>query len=409
MTVYDAIAPEGALPSEEALLLLIARTRMSDALLAQAHALAPGVDWERFRQLAMEHGVASLAYPNLMRFPANTIPAEFMMQLKRHAIDNTRTNLGLIRELRDVVHQLKARDIDCALFKGISLSQLVYRDFSIRKCGDIDLLVRKKDFRRAKALFLSLGFRQTLSDKAELACLQSALWHEQRRLQVDLHWGIPPALLGIRSDKIMNSLSQMSIGGTSVSVFSTEDVFITLCVNAVKEYWNQLLYPYCDIHEFLQSDIRLDWQPLLRRAEALNCRRPLVAALGVVSHLFETRLPPALQQRPDPHSSAGLVSRELLRQLFDKEWSGSNIIHEGTGRHLYFFRSTDDYFHALMDQPLRRFGFRYLEFARPTAADKALVALPAALGFLYYLIRPVRLAGKHGRRLANRMIGKSPT
>ncbi len=390
------------------MLLLCARTRMPEALLDKVYALAPQVDWERFRQFALQQGVASLAYLNLRRYLANAVPDEVLSQLRRHAIDNTQSNLGLIKELRDVVHQLKAHDIDCAVFKGISISQLVYRDFSIRKCGDIDLLVRKRDFQRAKDVFLAQGFVQTLTDEDETACLQSGLWHEQRRLQIDLHWGISPSLLGIESDKILDSRSELSIGAVSVHAFSTEDVFISLCVNAVKEYWNQLLYPYCDIHEFLQSDIELNWQSVLERAKALNCRRPLEAALGVVRRLFELRLPPELEQRLDSHTSVELVSRELHRQLFEKDWTDSNIIHLETGRHLYYFRSTDEYFIALMDQPLRRFGARHLKSFQPRAADRALIKLPDALGFVYYLIRPVRMVGMQARRLACRLIGKSP-
>lgn len=408
MATIDAIDPGQTLTAEEAMLLLCARTRMSESLLDQVYALAPRVDWERFRQLALQQGVASLAYRNLKRDLANAVPEEVLSQLRRHAIDNTQSNLGLIKEMVSVSLQLQAHDIDYAVFKGITVSQLVYRDFSIRKCGDIDLLVRKRDFQRARDLFLAEGFVPTLTDEEEADCLQSGLWHEQRRLQIDLHWGMSPTMLGIRADRIMDRRAEMPIGGTSVDVFSTEDVFISLCVNAVKEYWNQMLYPYCDIHEFLQSDIALNWQSVLERAKALNGRRPLEAALGVVRCLFENTLPPELERRLDPHSPAGRVSAELLRQLFEKDWSGSNIIHQETGRHLHYFRSTDEYFIALMDQPMRRFGARHLKSFRPRAADRALIKLPDALGFLYYLIRPVRAVGRQARRLTCRLLGKSP-
>src|SRR5207249_3153916 len=38
----------------------------------------------------------------------------------------------------------------------------------------------------------------------------------------------------------------------------------------------------------------------------------------------------------------------------------------------------------------------------PTSADWIFLPLPPALSFLYYFLRPVRLAGKYGRRLFRR-------
>ncbi len=380
---------------------------MTAAQQALVVALSPDLDWDCFIQLALQHGVAALVYPNLKKVLADVAPDEIVTRLQRHAIDNTQSNLRMIGALREVMQELKSQQIDFALFKGLSISQLVYRDFSVRKCGDIDLLIRKRDFQRAKAIFLALGFRQTLTDEAEADYLQSGLWHEQRRLQIDLHWGIPPSALGINAGKLLNSLMVMPIGGVSVPVFSPADLFISLCVNAVKEYGNQLLYPYCDIREFLSSDVRINWSSLPDRAEALGCRCSLEAALGVVKQLFDIELPAALANALDPHSPAGLISRELLSQVFEKDASGSTIIHQESGRHLYYFRSHDDYLIALMDSPWRRFAYRNLRFIQPNAADRALVKLPDGLSLLYYLIRPVRLAGKQGRQLVGRLIGRT--
>ena len=395
------------LPPTAVMLLLCARTRMPEDVVAQAQILAQTLDWARFEHLALDHGMTALIYPNLRQYFMDQVPDEILSRFRRDAIDNTQSNLGLIRELHGAIQQLSSQGIGYAAFKGLTISQAVYRDFSKRKCGDIDILIQKKDFRRAKALFIGQGFEPVLTDEIERLCLQSDLWHEKRRVQVDLHWGIPPAQLGIRAERLMTNRSTLEIGGMPVSVLSREDMLIMTAVNAVKEYWNQSLYPYCDLHEFLRGDMAPDWELLFTRADALNCMRPLEVALRMVKELYRYDDFPALvQERISGESPTELVARELLQQIFEKKGHAGGIIPFIEHGRLYYFDTAKDYYLSLMDTNFLRFKYSLQKYARPNEADKRLIRLPGRLYFLYYVLRPVRLAGKQGVRLAHRLMGR---
>jgi hypothetical protein len=256
--------------------------------------------------------------------------------------------------------------------------------------------VREKDHLRAKELFIAQGFQQTLSDKGELMSLQSGLWHEERRLKIDLHWGIPPEQLNINASKIMDNLSKISISGMTIPAPTPEDSLIILCINATKHYWNQLLYPYCDIHEFLRSDIDLDWPHLLGRARTLRCQRAVKIALAIVRELYGTEGLPAAEIRLEPASD--LIKRELLEQLFNEHAGQDDPTHE-EDHHRYYFNSTSDYYAALIDGNLRRAVYKHGKYLRPNEIDRASVKLPRNLSFLYYLIRPIRVIFTLGSRL----------
>ena len=388
---------------EEQLLLLCTTTRLGDAEVECARALTEqGHDWEHFVRLALAHGVGGIVYKNLSQHFSAAVPAGIMAHLKRYAIVNTQSNMSLLKELHEIHRLLSDNHIRHAVFKGLIINQLIYHDFSIRRCGDIDLLVGVQDFPRAKALFLSQGFQQTLPDSEEALYLQSGLWHEGRRLKVDLHWGIPPQELGIRADALMANLAAVSLDGGDAPSFIPEDMLIVLCVNAVKEYWNQMLYTYCDIHEFLESDIQLNWELLFKRAKVLRCIRPLKVALNVVKELYGMPVPDGIVKKIELEGPVESVKNELINSLFDSDARDMNELRLNPR----YVLSHRDYLSALMDGGLTRFRYRYLMHLEPTASDTKVLNLPDSLYFLYYFIRPVRVTGKYGLRALYWLAGR---
>lgn len=395
------------LPPEEALLLICARREIAGPLLEAATGLAQRVDWERWLRLTLEHRVGPVAYASMKRYSSSTVPDTILARLRQDALANTQGNLAVLRELRAITRQLTEAGIRFAVFKGLVINQMVYQDLGTRKCGDIDLLTSEEDFGRAKALFISQGFTPTLPASAEIEYLQCGLWHEQRRIHVDLHWGIPPREAGVRARKILNTSSEISIGGVTLPAPSAEDLLLVLCVNATKEYWGQHLYPYCDIHEFLQRHGDLDWESLIRRARTVKCERMLQAALGIVKELYETSLPAQVEARLRPGSPADRVARELQQQLFDLNIHHSTKISQT--RHLYCFDSQGDYFLHLIDSRFRRFMYRHLYWRiwriAPEAGGAERTPLPRPLFFLRPMIRMARIAGPVCRKLYRKLGG----
>jgi hypothetical protein len=390
------------LPPEEALLLICARREIPGELLEAGAALITRIDWERLLQLSLNHGVGPLVYASLKRHFAAAAPDACMAQLRQRTLANAQSNLSMLGELAKTARLLESNGVRFAVFKGLVVNETVYRDLAIRKCGDIDLLVDRKDFARAKALFVAEGFVPTLPDSAEIHCLQSGLWHEDRRLMIDLHWGIPPREVGVRAGRILDQLARISIGGVDLPAFSREDLFIALCVNATKEYWNQQLYPYCDIHEFLQGQADLDWKAVLARARTLKCERMMLAALGVVEAAFDHPLP---HVRSRAVAATDTTAQELLHQLFDLEILSPTI--SGENRHLFFHRTQREYYLNLVDSPLRRFLYRHLYWRIWPLADQlggsTQLALPRPLYFLHVIARTLQIAGLIMRKICRKL------
>jgi hypothetical protein len=118
----------------------------------------------------------------------------------------------------------------------------------------------------ARDLFVARGFQRLLRAPMERKLRESGLWHEQRRIKVDLHFGIGPAPL-------WGNARSVSIGAYGFEGFGASDVVLVSCVNAVREYWSQSLYRYCDIHEMVSNYGEQNWDTLLSRSNALRDKR----------------------------------------------------------------------------------------------------------------------------------------
>lgn len=369
-------------------LRLLARPEFTGSLVAETQQLlAEELDWQNLYELSLWHGVAALVYRNLSAHFSELLPSEQAKQFKQYLLMNTQSNLVLLRELLNLHGELNQLGIPHLFFKGLIVGQMVYSDLSLRKCGDIDVLVLPDDFPQAKAWFIKQGFVQELTDYQEAGALQSGLWHEQRRFKVDLHFGVSPIQWKIPEASIFEKVTTHALADHDMPVMDTNDMIITYAVNAVKEYWNQSLYHYSDLYGML---IKFDpnWHDLLLRAKQLNAQPALISAVTLLDRLFGMPVPAEIKQR---QSDINLVARELELRFFEP---GRTDRQTGRGD-LLFFEHSRDFFIQLNDSPLQRLLQGPLRYLVPNAADIQWIRLPKSISFLYYFLRPIRLSLKY--------------
>ncbi len=371
------------------LVTLLARSYHTDTLLNELCTLFDqGVDWQHTTYLIQHHRVSALCLQSLRKINHNAVPPHVLQLLQKECSDNTRNALVLMNALHQLVALIQSNGIEVACFKGVVAAQLIYGQLSMRNFSDIDLFVRKSDHRRTEHLLIDKGFRITHRyDNA----FQSGLRDDQRRVNVDLHWGIPPRELPLASHLLWDKLSSIDIVNQSVPTFSLHDTMILTAVNAVKEYWDTRLYRFCDLAELVQRNPQLDWNGLFRRANQLGCARMLYVALIVADKLLAAPLPRDVAITLSHHQDLAPLVDEVTTQM---EYSHLTSKDDGY-RQTRVVKSDKHFFLLLQDSTWRRFHY-WLNWAiTPSTADRQFIKLPRTLGGLYYLIRPVRLLLRH--------------
>jgi hypothetical protein len=148
------------LSSEEKLLLSLCRLEFSKEQRAKSGELLGEVkDWERFVNLANEHGIIALAANNIHELGfADHVPLQSMKQLDNALMQSMIRNTWLAKRWKEVNIILSDANIKHVLLKGMALEHTVYGARGLRQMTDTDILVKRNDALKAWLILQQHGF-----------------------------------------------------------------------------------------------------------------------------------------------------------------------------------------------------------------------------------------------------------
>src|SRR5215208_2144833 len=383
---------------EAELLIRCARTRRNTETAAQVEALLRGgMRWEYLLRMADEHSMMPLLSWHLGDAPPELVPATVSARLRERFQRNIRQNLFLTAKLFKLLNFLEAHELPAIPYKGPVLAASCYGNLALREFVDLDLLVHKRDVPRAKELLSAVGYqpRHRLTLAQEAAFLryncEHELVHEDDGSMVDLHWAITERFFSFPLDPgcLWERLHRVPLGGSDVPTFSPEDLLLILCVHASKDAWERLK-DVCDVAELVHTHGDMDWRRVVERAGRLGSQRMLFLGLLLARDLLETPLPEEVLRK----AHADPAVEALVRRI--GEWLFQRIDHSPRRFAEIPFRPI----HMKMRERLRDKVQYLVRFATThTVGDWMALPLPKPFFFLYYVLRPIRLARTYGRKL----------
>jgi len=345
------------------------------------------IRWKLLFDLAARHGVQPLLSQALFGV-AELIPAEEVRMLKERYQANLHKALFLSREFIRIVDRLSAEGIEVLPYKGLALAEAIYGDIALRQSGDIDLLIRTKDFRRIKEVVRQLGFTPhlKLSEAEQQAYLKSgyewAFDGPAGRNLLEVQWDIQPRFYAVDFDMegVFQRAVSTSVAGQSMKTPSTEDLYIILALHAAKHVWGRLIW-LCDLAR-IGACRTLNWNWI--GAQALE--------LGIV-HIVRVTLLLAQRVLGTPISSpaeASLPGDKRAEELAEEIEFQIASETEYDVESLAYFRLMLRLRERSADQI--RFVSRLL--LTPGPGEWAVVKLPKPLFPLYRVVRLTRVAAR---------------
>jgi hypothetical protein len=255
--------------------------------------LTPDLDWERVLESAEHHRLIPAMHAALKG--KNGVPSTLRVRAHKHAW----RVLHFTIELTKIARCFEQRGIEFLAHKGPALAQLLYGNPAMRQFGDLDVIVRSRDFGRAKSALLELGYdsRLSLSPRQEQAFLRSGYecsfgLNSEPNL-VELQWKIVPRFCSINFDvdALFSRTMQIDLDGVSLRTMGHEDLLLVLCVHAAKHEWSQLgmLRDIAALTKF-----NLDWSWIVAEARRLGILKILQVSLLAAGKLFNLYLPTQL-------------------------------------------------------------------------------------------------------------------
>jgi hypothetical protein len=376
------------------LLLHCSRPKLEHHNREQIHALLnKELKWALILQLARSYRVDPLLFQSLKSAYPEKVPQPILQQLQDDYLRNLQASLFQTGELFGILDLLTQAQIPAVPYKGVVLSHSLYQNIHLRRAGDIDLLVHRKDVRRTYRLLTENGYRQTwpeaiLTHAQEEEHLQAkynyGFTRADDRILLELHWGVTPKYFSFppEADWLWGQLETVTLGGRVLPTFKPEAYLLILAVHGANHCWIRLSW-ICDIYALLQSHPNLDWDWISRQARSTGSERMLHLALCLAHDLLGAELSPALLSKIDKDPVVQALAGQVKTLL--------------AGKRAYLSEAFEiPRFHIKVRERLSD-RVRYLaNMAVPTAGDWTNQPLPRHVNWLYYLYRPIRLVLQHG-------------
>ena len=212
-----------------------------------------------------------------------------------------------------------AQGISALAIKGPVLAAQAYGDSSVRSYGDLDLLVRQPDIRRATELMIGSGYQAAVSLSAIDAGKipgQYLFSKPDAKLLVELHNDLTlryfPRPLPIEDFFARQILVRLD--AHEVPAPSVEDELVLICIHGAKHFWERLSW-IADVAGLVLRQTNIDWERAASSARRVQAEHLLHAGLHLAVDVLHAELPEAVSSRMRKDTAAAKLAARVLRWL----------------------------------------------------------------------------------------------
>ena len=277
------------------------------------------VDWARLLTLAEEHGVAGHLTASLRGLEEGLIPPEIRQALVDRQRAQIFFTLRLTAELFRILEQFTSEGIGALVVKGPVLAVRAYGDPAMRAYGDLDLLVRQRDIRRATELMSAAGYAPAVPLSAIDAGKipgQYLFFRADSKLIVELHNDLTlryfPRRLPL--EDFFARQIRVPLDAHEAPALSVEDELVLISIHGAKHFWERLMW-IADVAALVSRQTGIDWRRVADSAQAVGAERMLYTGLRLASDLLQARLPGKVQAMVEADGVAARLAEQSGKWL----------------------------------------------------------------------------------------------
>src|SRR6266852_479568 len=276
-------------------------------------------DWARLLILAEKHGVTGHLTEGLRGIEENLVPPEVRQTLiDRQRAQNFFT-LRLTAELFRILNRFTSEGIGALVVKGPVLAVQAYGDPAMRSYGDLDMLVRHRNIRRATELMSAAGYVPAVSLSAIDAGRipgQYLFSKPDSKLIVELHNDCTlryfPRRLPL--EEFFARQIRVRVDSHDVSALSAEDELVLICIHGAKHFWERLMW-IADVAALISRQTAINWERVADSAKAVGAERMLHTGLRLASDLLKAQLPRKVQAAVQADTAATRLAAQTRKWL----------------------------------------------------------------------------------------------
>ena len=305
-------------------------------------ALFKDLDTESLYNLTKHNKTESIAADAL----SCCVEVDLLPQYWNDAFEEIDIRIGsYMQELDKASKLLSDNNIEMVALKNSGITRGLYTRYGACPMGDIDVLVRKQDFRKAHRILVDHGYEMKFRSPLEEEDIEKAeqgggaeyavklpnggnLWFELQWRPVAGRWIRPDQEPS--ADELMER--SVSIEGSSAKLLAPEDNLLQVCLHTAKHTYVRA--PGFRLHTDVDRIVRecdIDWEVFTQRVVSLEVKTATFFSLALASDLLNTPVPDHVISRLSPSKwKVNVISKWLQTVgLFDpdgKKWSSIGYI-----------------------------------------------------------------------------------
>ena len=256
---------------------------------------------------------------SLRGFEEGLIPPETRQALVDRQRAQIFLTLRLTAELFRILDRFTSEGIGALVVKGPVLAVRAYGDPAMRAYGDLDLLVRQRDIRRATELMIAAGYQAAVPPSAIDAGKipgQYLFSQPQLKLLVELHNDLTlryfPRRLPL--EDFFARQIRVPLDAHEAPALSVEDELVLISIHGAKHFWERLMW-IADVAALVSRQTDIDWQRVADSAQAVGAERMLHTGLRLASDLLRARLPGKVQATVQADAVAAQLAEQSGKWL----------------------------------------------------------------------------------------------
>lgn len=280
------------------------------------------VRWPLLLQLAQEHGEIPRLAEYVKKLDQRMVPPEVRSKLAELQRARTVFSLQLTAELFRVLEHFAEANIEVLITKGPALAVRCYGDPGMRQYGDLDLVLRESDIRRATQTMLDLAYQPRIP-LAAIDAKKMTGEYAFRRIRADVLLEFHTERTfryyprGLQIENLFKRRAFVRIDGHDVPALSLEDELILICVHGAKHLWERLMW-IADVAAIVSKQ-PVDWDLAAALAREAGAQRILRLALRLASDMLGAELPDAVKRDVRSDRTVEKLAAQMEKRLASHE------------------------------------------------------------------------------------------
>jgi hypothetical protein len=334
-------------------------------------------------------------------------PEDFKARIKTELHSITLNNFSLAKETERIIQELSLLGVTAMPYKGVSFSKQFYGDISMRESSDIDLIIDAEDLEKTFPFFEKDGFHAALSMGKDYQTLGSTEFIHQNKdfcfdkigkdgaasFHVELHWEIThPRYL---APKTLNQFDKTGIESGNLVTANcrllqpTEHVR-AICLHHMVHDGIEYIKTLLDLGQGLKAITQSNnSHALAKKMEAMGETYEIGAIFQSLESLFGLQPNFRMETTSRTHEACEHILEYNLQSTV-----GRYQRHRMLSLLNHYRRTVKNRVLFIKDPSLQKTFVKqyWWNVFSPQQAEKEFIKLPGFLHFLYFIIRPIRIA-----------------